>query len=427
MQVNITNLSDTKTKLTINADAKDIEHIKAHVLVKLAPKVKVAGFREGKVPAELVEKNLDPNYLQSEVIDDAVNHLYSDAVNQQRLRVVAPPKVELTKFVPYTELEFTAEVETVGTVTLPDYKKITVKKSPVSVTAKDVDEVLKRLQLQGAEYSEVDRPAKLTDRAWIDFEGTDAKGEKVPGADGKDYPLALGSNTFIPGFEDEIVGLKKGQDKTFTITFPKDYGVKALQAKKVTFKITVNKIEETTLEPIDDEFAKKTGPFKDLNELKADVKKQITAERETQAEREFENTIIKDLVKKSKINLPEALLQEQMDAVDREFRQNLTYRGETFQEYLKNTEQTEDTYRENELKPAATERLKAGLLLSEIAEVEGLNVTPEELEIRLQILKGQYASDPSMQAELDKPEARNDVASRLLTEKTIAKLVSYAK
>lgn len=425
MHITLTTISDTQSKLTVVANEADLSSIKQHVLQKLAPKVKVQGFREGKVPLAVAEKSIDPNVLQTEVIDDAINHFYSDAVNEKRLRVVSQPSIELTKFVPYTELEFVATVETIGKVTVPDYKKVTVKKEAVKVTADDVNEVLSRLQAQSATYTEVDRAAKLGDRTTIDFAGKDAKGP-VANADGKDYPLTLGSKTFIPGFEEEVVGLKKGDEKSFDITFPKDYGSKALQGKKVTFTITVKKVEETKNEDLNDEFAAKVGPFKNIAELKADVKSQIEAERENQAQRAFEDAIIKDLVKKAKLSIPASLLEEQMDAVDNEFKQSLTYRGQTFQEYLEASGQTAEQYREKELKPAAEERIKAGILLSEIAELENLSVTPEELEIRVQILKGQY-SDKQMQAELDKPEARRDVANRLMTEKTIAKLVSYAK
>lgn len=427
MNVTLTTLTDTTSKLTVTAHEQDLSAIKQHVLQKLAPKVKVQGFREGKVPMAIAEKNIDPNILQSEVLDDAINHFYSDAVNEKRVRVVSQPKIELTKFVPYTELEFTAEVETIGKVTLPDYKKTTAKKEAVKVTAADVEEVLSRLQTQAAVYTEVERAAKLGDRTFIDFAGTDEKGKAVPNADGKDYPLVLGSKTFIPGFEEEVVGLKKGDTKSFDITFPKDYGSKALQGKKVTFAITVHKVEETKKGELNDAFAATVGPFKTVAELKDDIKKQITAERESQAARAYEDAVIKDLVKKSKIAIPDGLLQEQMDAVDNEFKQSLTYRGQTFNEYLEASGQTVEQYREKELKSAAEERIKAGLLLSEIAEVEKLDVTPEELEIRVQILKGQYGSDAQMQAELDKPENRRDVASRLLTEKTIAKIISYLK
>ena len=426
MQVTLKSISDNSTKLTIIADAKDLAVMKKHVVEKLAPKVKIAGFRAGKVPLELVEKQLDPNTLQAELLDEAINHYYNDAIVDKQLRVVSQPNVELVKFVPYTELEFTAEVEIIGKITVPDYKNPTAKKPTVKVTAADVKEVLSRLQLQAAEYTEVERAAKSGDRATIDFAGTSAKGEPVNGATGTDYPLALGSNTFIPGFEDNIIGLKKGDEKTFTVPFPKEYGVKALQGKKVTFAVTVKKVEETKLDEVNDAFAAKVGPFKNVAELKADIEKQIGQERENQARQDFENQIIKDLVVKSKVKVPASLLEEQVEAVDREFKQNLAYRGETFKEYLENTAQTEEEYRAKELVPAAEERLKAGLILSEIAELENLSVSADELEIRMQVMKGQYG-DPAMQAELEKPEARRDVASRLLTEKTIAKLVGYAK
>lgn len=426
MQVTLKSISDNLTNLTIKADANELAVAKEQVVSKLALRVKIPGFRAGKVPRELAEKHLDPNMLQSEVLEEAVSRLYSDAINQKKLRVIAQPKVEITKFVPYETLEFLAEVEVIGEITLPDYKKVSAKKPTVDVKDEEVDEVLRRLQLQGAEYIEVEREAKIGDRTWIDFEGVDAKGEPVSGASGKDYPLALGSNTFIPGFEENLIGLKKSEEKSFTIPFPKDYGVRALQGKKVTFKITVNKIEETKLAELDDAFAAQVGPFQNLSELKEDIKKQISVEREHQAQQDYETAIIKDLVAKTKVSLPESLLNEQIDTVDREFRQNLTYRGETIQEYLKNSSQTEEQYRDKELKPVAEERLKAGLILSEIAEAEKITISPEELEIRMQVMKGQFG-DAKMQGELEKPEARREVASRLMTEKTIAKLVGFAK
>lgn len=426
MQVNQSTISDTKTKLTVTADAADLTSIKKHVMQKLAKNVKVAGFRAGKVPLDVAEKNLDPNFVQTEVLDDAVNHFYSDAVNAKQVRVVSQPKIELVKFVPYTELEFTAEVETIGKVTVADYKKITAKKDEVKVTAADVDEVLTRLQTQAAEYTVVERAAKLTDRTTLDFDGADAKGKAIAGGSGKDYQLVLGSGTFIPGFEEELVGLKKGATKTFTITFPKDYGVATLAGQPITFKITLNNIEETKTQPIDDAFAAKVGPFQDVAALKTDIKKQITTERENQSQRAYEDVVIKDLVKKSKVSLPEALVAEQMSAVDQEFRQTLTYRGQTFPEYLEASGQTEEQYSENELKPAAEERIKAGLVLSEIADIENIAVTPEEIEIRIQIMKGQYSS-PEAAAELDKPENRRDIGNRLLTEKTIQKILSFSK
>lgn len=427
MRITSKSLSDTSIKLTIAATGSELNDLKAHTVDKLSKNLKVPGFRAGKVPPTVAEKQLDSNYLQSQVLDEALNHLYSEAVAEQKIRVVAQPKVDIVKFVPYTDLEFTAEVEVIGKIELPDYTKVTAKKSTDKVTEAEVKEVLGRLQTQTAEYKEVERASKNGDRVWIDFEGTDAKGEPVEGAKGEEYPLALGSNTFIPGFEENVVGLKMGEEKSFTIPFPKDYHVKALQGKKVTFKITAKKVEETITQELDDEFAAKVGPFTSLDDLKKDIRTQMQVEKDTTAQRDFEDAIIKDLIAKSKVALPEALLNEQIELVDREFRQNLTYRGQTMPEYLEATGQTEEQYRKNELKKTAEDRLKAGLILSEIAELEKIDVEPVELDQEIAIRKAQYASDASMQAELDKPENRRDVAARLLTQKTIAKLVSYAK
>ncbi|HUD03464.1 MAG TPA: trigger factor [Patescibacteria group bacterium] len=427
MQVTVKVVSETITKLTVSADYKDLARVKRHVVAKSAQKIKVQGFREGKVPVEIAEKHLDANFLQSEVLDEAINHLYIDAINQNRLRVVAPPKVELKKFVPYTDLEFTAEVEVVGKITLPEYKNLNIKIGEVKVTAADVKEILERLQKQASQFKDVTRVAKESDRITIDFEGTDEKGQPVKGATGKDYQLILGSKTFIPGFEDNLNGTKAGQEKTFKLIFPKDYQIKVLQSKKVTFKVIVNKIEETITPDLNDVFAAKVGPFKNLEELKKDISKQLELEKSRQAQAEFEDKIIKTIVDKTKLTLPESILNEQIEAVDKEFRQNLDYRGETFEEYLTNTVQTEQEYHDKELKPAAETRLKAGLVLSEIAELENINVSPEEIEIRIQVLKGQYTSNPEINADLEKPETRRNIASRLLTEKTIAKLVSYNK
>lgn len=424
MKIQRTNQSDTKILFTITGTQNELLAAKQIAIAKLSPQVKLQGFRPGHAPAELVEKQLNPNLLQEETLNEVLNTLYETAVRQEDIRPVAQPKVELKKFVPYTEVEFTAEVDVIGKITLGNYKNLKAKKNTATVAKTDVDEVINRLQTQMAEYKEVDQAAKVGDRAWIDFEGVDAKGETVQGAKGDDYPLALGSNTFIPGFEDNVVGLKKGDKKEFTIPFPKDYGVKALQGKKVTFAITVKKVEETIRPDVNVDFAKKVGPFDSIEALKADIKKQIVAEREHQADRDYQDALVKELIQVSKLSLPDAMLQEQIDIVDKEFRQNLVYRGQTFQEYLSAAGLTEDDYKKKELAPAAEERLKAGLILSELADVEKVTITPEELEIRIQVLKGQYQSDTKMQEELDKPENRREVAARLLTEKTIAKLVS---
>ncbi|HEU5004650.1 MAG TPA: trigger factor [Candidatus Saccharimonadales bacterium] len=424
MQITRTDISPTKINLNIKASADELEPIKKHVLSSHFSNVKVPGFRAGKAPTHLIEKNINQQLFLDEFMEHAINELYRRAVEDQKFRPVGQPEIQLKKFVPYTDLEFETTQEVIGKVTLPNYKTIKLAKNKASVTAKDVDEVIKSLQGRMAERTEVARPAKDGDEVTIDFAGKDESGEPVAGADGKDYPLVLGSKTFIPGFEDNLIGIKTGDSKEFQVTFPADYGAKELQSKKVTFSVTAKKISDLVEPKIDDEFAAKAGPFKTLAELKADVKKQLTSEREWQVEQDYQNELIKKIAAKAKVEVPESLVETELQRMEDEERRNLAYRGQTWQEHLKAEGVTEEEHRDR-LKPDAAERVKAGLVLSEISEAEKIDVTAEELADRIQILKSQY-QDPTMQAELDKPESRQDIANRLLTEKTILKLVDYA-
>ena len=424
MQVTVTHINDTRVKLTIVGSNSEFAAVKQGVLARAATNQKIQGFREGKAPLALVEKQIDPNVLQTEFLDEIVNRLYGAAINQENLRPVEQPNVTIKKFVPFTALEFEAEFEAVGKITVGDYKKLKLAKPMVKVVAKDIDDVLENLRTRIADKKEVTRASKDGDQVLIDFKGADAKTkEPINGADGEDYPLVIGSNSFIPGFEPNLIGLKAGETKSFTITFPKDYGVAALQNRKVEFTVDIKKVEAFTLPKVDDTFAAKVGPFKTVDELKADIKKQVLSERQAEADRAFENELITEITNKSKVIIPKVLVEEQLDQMEQQERQNLTYRGQTWQEHLKEEGITEAQHREKNRAQAET-RVKAGLVLSEIAEAEKITITPEDLEVRMQLLKGQY-KDPTMQAELDKPETRRDILSRMITEKTLEKLATY--
>lgn len=425
MQVNRKNITETVIHLDIVAEPAELAKYKTHILEKLAPEVKIQGFREGKAPLNVIEKNLDPQKLQAEFVEDVINHLYGDAIRKENLRPVDNPKITMKKFVPFTTLEFEAEVSVLGKVKLADYKKIKKTAKKVEVNAKDIDGVIESLRQRMATTKEVDRVAKNGDKVSIDFKGSDSKKKPISGADGKNYPLVLGSDTFIPGFEKNLLGMKAGQDKTFDLTFPKDYGVKALAGSKVTFAVTLKKVEEQSLPEVDDKFASTAGPFKTVKELRESIKQELTRERQTQADQDLEGEIVKEVSDKSTLSVPEVFINDQIERLMAELRQNLTYRGLTFQEFLEREGKTEEQYRKQVAYPEAEQRVRAGLVLAEISEKEQIEVTPDELEARMQALKAQY-QDAAMQEELDKPESRQNIASRLLTEKTIKKLVEYA-
>jgi len=425
MQVTKKNLSDTKVQLVLIADDKQLQAAKKETLEHLAKDAKLPGFRPGKAPLNMVEKNANQATLQTEFLDRAMNLMYVAALGDQNIRPVSQPAVKITKFVPFTDLEIEVEVEVVGAIKLPDYKKIKKAKTPVKVTAADVTEVIEQLKKREADKKDVTRAAKSGDQTTINFKGVDTKTkEPISGADGKDYPLLLGSNTFIPGFEDNVIGMKAGEEKTFTITFPKDYGVSALQNRKVDFTVTVTKVQEMVEPKVDDAFAAKVGPFKTLDDLKADIKKQLATEKEYQADREYTDALLTDITSKATVAIPEALIEEQIDSLINDQKQNAMYRGQTWQEFLEAQGLTEEEYRKK-LRPDAELRVKAGLVLGQIAEEEKVEITPEELEMRIQMLKAQYP-DEKMQAELDKPASRRDIASRMISEKTVDKLTAYA-
>ncbi len=426
MQVKKHSESPTKLTITITAEEKDLTPIKTHVLTHFQGQVKVPGFRAGKVPAAMLEKNIEPSRLQTEFLEEAVEQLYVAGAQQLQIRPVDQPKVSIKKFVPYTTLEFEATVEVLGEIKLPDYTKIRKAKPAAKVTEADVKEILESLRKRMAEKKDVSRAAKADDEIWIDFKGVDAKTkEPIKGADGDNYPLVIGSKTFIPGFEEELVGQKAGDEKTFTLTFPKDYGMKALANKKVTFTVTITKVTELELPKIDDDYAAKVGPFKSLADLKADIRTQMQAEKQTKADRDYESELLQEIAAKSTVDVPEVLVEDQTDRLLQELRQNLTYRGQTIAEFLEGEGKTEEEYRNEVLKPQAAERVKASLVLAEVSDREKLEVTADELDTRMAELKAQY-SDDQMQAELAKPETRRDIAARMLTEKSINTLVAHA-
>lgn len=424
MQVKINHPTTTEAIVTIIANPDELQFIKEHVLAHFKSSVKVPGFREGKVPANILEKHIDQEALHSKFLEESIEQFYSQAIQTHKLRPVDRPQIAVKKFVPFTTLEFEATVPIVGDIKLADYRKVKKPKPKVTITSKDVEDVLKSLRERGAEKSDVDRAAKTGDQLYIDFKGVDDKGQVVNGADGKDYPLLLGSNAFIPGFEENLMGLKANQDKTFTLKFPKDYGVKALASKNVTFTVNVTKVQEVKPPKLDDKFATTVGPFKTVAELKADIKKQLGIERQQQADRAYENELIQQISNKSTLHIPKVLVDEQIERMEQEERQNLTYRGQTWEDHLKE-EGVDPAQHKEQKRPQAEERIKASLVMAEIAEAEGLDVSPEELDVRMQQLKSQY-QDPKMLEELEKPQARRDIAGRILTEKTLSKVVGYA-
>lgn len=423
MNVKRTNKSETEIKLEINLDDKQLNSVKAAAVKKLGGKLKVPGFRPGKAPVAVVEKQLDANQLQVEVLQEAIEKYYREAVVKEDLRPLASPEVDVKKFVPFTELSFEASFETMPEVTLGDYSKIKKTAPKITVTDKEVTEVIDNLRTRVATKASADKEAVNGDEVWIDFDGVDEKGKAVAGASGKDYPLSLGSSTFIPGFEEGLVGVKKGDKKDLKLSFPKDYHAKNLAGTKITFKVTVKDVKEVKLPETNDEFAATVGPFKSLADLKKDIKAQLVEQKEAEASAKVKDEIVEELVKKSKMALPKVLVSDQIASLEQDMKQNLTYRGITLNEYIEQEKfKDEDDWREKALKPQAERRVSVGMVLAEVAEKEKLTVSDTELKERIALYQAQYQQAGSFNT----PEMQREVLSRMLTEKTVDFLYASA-
>ncbi len=422
------NIETTRTGnevlLTITASEQDIEPAVRSTYNNLRKSVSAKGFRQGKAPNNIIDRELGEETVQAEVIDAVATKLYRQAIDDEDIRPLGSPHVEVKKFVPYKELELEIKVEVMPEVKLGDYTKVKKAKAQVSVSDSDIDEVITSLQDRLAERKEVTRKAKEGDEVVIDFKGT-KNGKPVDGATAKDYPLQLGSDRFIPGFEEKLIGCKSGDEKTFTIKFPDDYHESSLASTEVEFEVTVKKVSEIVRPELDDEFAKSAGPFESLTHLRSDIKDHLTSEKEQQQERAYNNEIVDMVVDKATLDLPQTMVEQERNRVEADFMRSITEQGVSKEDYLAQTKQSEKEHEESITKQAER-RVKTALVLTEIAKAEGMEVTPDELEVRTQVLAGQY-QDEKIQEELTKPEVRREIANQMLAEKTVAKLAEYAE
>jgi len=424
MKTTVKHLSDTKVELTISLGEKELTDAEHVALSKLAKEIKVPGFRKGKVPANVAAKNVDQNLLMQQTMEDALSKAVAEAFIAEGLQALERPAVEVKKFVPRKEMEFTAEVEVLPKVKLGNYKNLKVEKKKVSVTATEVDDIITRMREGMAEKKEVTRAAKLDDEVVIDFVG---KRDDIAfdGGTGTDYSLKLGSKTFIPGFEEGIVGKKTSETFDMPLEFPKDYHSSDLAGAKVVFTTTIKSVNELALPELTDEFAKKAGNnFTNVKDLKDDIKRELTAQKEREAAEKLKDDLVGALVVVSTVPTPQLLVDDQVRSIEQDMQRNLMYQNITLDQYIANQKFRDVAdWKAKEVVPAAEKRVKAGLVLAELSKELKVEATSDELAEHINLYKQQYANDPEALKQFDQPEVQRDIANRLLTEKTVEKLV----
>ncbi len=423
MKSTIKHISETRALVTVSLDAAELTAAEQVALKKISKTIKVDGFRKGHVPLNVVAKHVDAGVLAEETLENALSKGVADSFIENGLQALERPEVEVKKFVPGSELEFTAEADVLPPVELGDYKKLKATKAKITVAKKDVDEVIERIQKGYATKEESTDAAALDDEAVIDFVGK-RDGTPFDGGTGGDYPLTLGSGSFIPGFEEAIVGHKAGDAFDVPLEFPKDYHAKDLAGQKVVFETTLKKVNKVVLPELNDEFAAKTGPYTDMKQLEDDIKAEITAQKEREATDALKDELVKQLVDKSKVVAPKVLVEDQVRSIEQDMMQNLMYQGTTLDQYFESKGfKDRDEWIEKEANEAAEMRVKAGLVLAELSKAEKIEASAEELADKINAFKTQYANSPDTVKRFDEPEIQHEIANRLLTEKTVDRLV----
>lgn len=412
--------SDTQVHVTVELDSTDLATAKQVAVRELSKSVKVPGFRTGKVPANVAEKHIDPLALANATTENAINIAMNDIAVSEELRILDRPNVDLKDFQPYDSLTFEATIDIVPDITLGDYKKLKAKKDNVTVDEAEIDEVVERMRGQLSEKMSVKRAASSGDEVNIDFVGK-LGDEPFDGGTANGYDLVLGSNSFIPGFEEAIIGHTIGETFDVPLKFPDDYHAEHLKGADTVFTVTLNDVKEVVLPEVNDEFAVKVGPFKTALGMREDIRAELMQQKEKTAEDKYKDDLVGELVSVSTVPVPQVLVDDQVRQIEQDAMQNLMYRGMSPDQYIKQMGYKDhDEWHEKEFKVAAERRVQAGLALAELSKAENIEVTQEELTQRHAQMLEQY---PTMKDQLDAPEARRDLANRVITEKTVDRLV----
>ena len=424
MKTKLKNISDVKVELTVSLGTEELKAAEQVALTKLAKEVKIEGFRKGKAPLELVAAQVDQTILGQETLENALSKAVAEAFLKEDIKAIDRPEVDVKKFIPGTELEFTATTEIMPKVELGDYKNLKVKKDTVEVSKEEVSETIDRILKNFAEKKKVDRESKDGDEVIIDFLGK-KDGVAFDGGKAKKFPLELGSKSFIPGFEEGLIGKKAGDEISLDLEFPKDYHAKDLAGTKVVFEVKIHEVRENALPEINEEFLSKLGEFKTKEEFEKQIEEDLKTQKQAESDEKFKDKLVKKLAEVSKVPVPEILLEDQKQSIELDMQQNLMYSGLSLEDYLERMGKTREEWLEKDVKEAAEIRVKSGLALAELSKVEKVESSLEELDTRIAQLKEQYGNSKEIAKQLSSDDVRRNLANQILTEKTIDLLVKF--
>ena len=417
---NVEKVEKSQVALTIEVGAAEFEAAIEKAYQKMRKKINVQGFRPGKAPRKMIEKMYGAEVFFEEAINNAFPEAYDAAIKEQELKVVGYPEVEMVGECTKEGFTFKAVVPVYPEVTLGEYKGLSAEKEEVKVGAADVNERLKNMQDRNTRLVSVEREAQNGDTVVIDFEGF-LDGVAFEGGKGENYSLELGSSSFVPGFEEQLVGLKAGEEKDLDITFPEQY-TPELAGKAVVFKVKIHEVKGKEVPELDDEFAKDVSEFDTLKELKADLKKKITEERQKAADSAFEDKLMEMVAENLVVEIPDAMVEAQAHQFIDNFKMQLAQSGIPYEQYQQMTGNTEEKMLE-EAKDPALRQVKVDLAIAAIIKAENIEISDEEVEAEYNKLAEMYG----MEVEMVKKYLTDDqIKDQLCTQKAVSVVADNA-
>ena len=414
-----------EVKFEITVEAAKFEDAMKKVYFKSAKYFNIPGFRKGKAPMQIVEKYYGPEIFYEDAFNEVAQEALEEAVKENKLDVVSRPEVDVKQMEKGKDLIFTVVMQTKPEAEVSKYKGIEIKKVEYNVTDEDIEHELHHMQEHNSRLISVeDRAVESGDTTTIDFEGS-VDGVPFEGGKAENYDLEIGSNTFIPGFEDQIIGMKIDEEKDVKVKFPEEYFSKELAGKDAVFKVKLHEIKKKELPELDDEFAKDVSEFDTLDELKADIKAKQEKQNEEKAKYETQDAVIKALCEKTKVEIPSGMVEMEVENMLKDFEQRLAYQGLNLEQYFKMMGKTEEEVKK-EYEPQAIEGIKSRLALEAVIKAEKIEATDKEVEDKMKEMAKNYGKENDEEF-LKNENVKNYIKQGLESEKAIDFLVKNAK
>ncbi len=425
MSLQVEKLEKNMAKLTIEVPAGDLEKALQNAYKKQKNKISLPGFRKGKVPRQMIEKMYGAEIFYDDAVNELMPKAYAEAYEECELDIVSRPEVDVVQIEKGKPFIFTAEVAVKPEVTLGEYKGLEVDKISTRVTQKEVEEKLKEEAEKNARTVTVeDRAVQDGDEVIMDFEGF-VDGEAFEGGKGENYPLTIGSGSFIPGFEEQLIGAEAEKEVEVKVTFPEDYHAEELKGKDAVFKCTVHEIKMKELPEIDDEFAAEVSEFDTLDEYKADLKAKIKEQKETEGKRKQEDQAVDKAVENASYEIPEAMITTNISQMEDDFARRMQSQGLTMEQYYQFTGMTKEKMAE-EMRPQAVKRIETRLVLEAIAKAENIEISDEKLDEEINKMAESYKMEADKLKEFMSDAEKKQMKEDMAVQEAITFLVDNA-